>query len=90
MGNKTNSFLAFVAGAAAGAVAGVLFAPTSGKETRDKLNKELDEFSDLARKAAAEQYNQAVDKLEDAKNSAVKYVEDQFNAAKKTGSGSKN
>ena len=75
---KTGAFLAFLAGATAGAAAGLLLAPTSGKESREKLNKELDEFTEKARKAANEQYKQASEKMEDAKKQTVKYVEDRL------------
>ncbi len=45
------NFWAFVAGAATGALLGVLFAPDSGKNTRDKLSYQLkknrDKLKDL-------------------------------------------
>lgn len=77
MSNKAGAFLAFIAGATAGAAAGLLFAPSSGKDTREKLNKELDEFSEKARKVANEQYKDAAKKMEEFKDQTVKYVEDQ-------------
>ena len=53
---RTNGLLGFLAGAAVGATLGVLFAPRSGKETRERIaNKaggmkdELEEFIDQAR-----------------------------------------
>lgn len=39
MSNRTNAMIAFVAGIAAGAALGLLLAPQSGKETREKLGK---------------------------------------------------
>ena len=39
-----NSFLAFVAGAIVGGVAGILFAPDKGSNTRDKLSYQLDKY----------------------------------------------
>ena len=39
--------LAALAGAAAGVIAGILIAPESGKKTREKLKKKVDDFSNL-------------------------------------------
>jgi gas vesicle protein len=45
MGKKTtNSLLAFLTGAAAGALVGILFAPDTGANTRDKLSFKLDKY----------------------------------------------
>lgn len=44
--NSTNSFLALLAGVAIGAGLGILFAPESGKKTREKLKAGVDEYSD--------------------------------------------
>ena len=41
MSNKSDNLLAFIVGAAIGAVAGVLLAPDSGANTRKKLKKTL-------------------------------------------------
>ncbi|HBZ33502.1 MAG TPA: hypothetical protein DEO38_00205 [Bacteroidales bacterium] len=43
MKNPLKALLAFVGGAVAGALAGVLFAPKSGKETREDIAKKFDE-----------------------------------------------
>lgn len=40
----TNSLLAFLTGAAAGALVGILFAPDTGANTRDKLSFKLDKY----------------------------------------------
>jgi gas vesicle protein len=49
MSNKNGNLLAFIVGAAVGAIAGVLLAPDSGANTRKKLKKTL---GDLQEKGA--------------------------------------
>jgi gas vesicle protein len=44
MGRKTNTFLAFITGAATGAILGLLYAPDEGENTRDKLSFQLDKY----------------------------------------------
>lgn len=44
MGKTTNTLLAFISGAAVGAVAGILYAPDKGSNTRDKLTYLLDKY----------------------------------------------
>lgn len=73
---KTESFLGFVAGAALGALAGVLFAPAAGDETRKKIME-----------AASEGYDQAKEGAEDLGHKAhvrYRYARKEMNALKKT------
>lgn len=44
MGKKSNSLVIFALGAGLGAVMGVLFAPDSGNNTRDKLSYRLGKY----------------------------------------------
>jgi gas vesicle protein len=46
MSKNSDSILAFLAGIAAGAAMGVLFAPDSGKNTRDKLSFQLEKYKE--------------------------------------------
>lgn len=46
--------LAFLAGAAAGVVAGILLAPDKGSETRKKMSDKAREFSDIVKEKANE------------------------------------
>jgi gas vesicle protein len=45
MGKKSsNALMAFIAGAAAGAILGILYAPDKGVNTREKLSYRLDKY----------------------------------------------
>ena len=48
MGKKSgNTLLAFLAGAATGALLGILYAPDKGVNTREKLSFQLDKYRDM-------------------------------------------
>lgn len=46
MNNTAKVLIALAAGAAAGAVLGILFAPAKGEETRENLKKKGKQFAD--------------------------------------------
>ncbi|WP_437919264.1 YtxH domain-containing protein [Sphingobacterium sp. LRF_L2] len=61
---------ALLAGLAAGAVLGLLFAPDKGSETRDKINESLADLGDAIKERAEEQFDQ----LNDLKEKLVAVV----------------
>jgi len=82
--NKWSAFGAFLCGAALGALAGIYFAPKSGKEMREDLSDQWNEGARRARKASdavtrraqeiAEQVQQSVSDLADAGARAVRKI----------------
>jgi len=62
---------ALLAGLAAGAVLGVLFAPEKGSETRDKINDSLADLGDALKERAEEQFDQ-LNEFKDKVLAAVK------------------
>ncbi|MFD2967300.1 YtxH domain-containing protein [Sphingobacterium bambusae] len=61
---------ALLAGLAAGAVLGLLFAPDKGSETRDKIQDSLADLGDAIKERAEEQ----LDQLQDLKEKLVAVV----------------
>ncbi|WP_370659306.1 YtxH domain-containing protein [Sphingobacteruim zhuxiongii] len=52
---------ALLAGLAAGAVLGILFAPDKGSDTREKINESLADLGDAIKERAEEQFDQLND-----------------------------
>ena len=67
MKDNSNVLVALLAGLAAGAALGILFAPEKGSETRDKLNDSLKNLGDSIKDRAAEE----IDNLSAFKNKVV-------------------
>lgn len=63
--NTGKSILAFVAGAAAGAVAALLLAPDSGEKTRDKLRSKAAGATGIAKEKILEGLDALENALED-------------------------
>ena len=57
--NDSNSFLWFLAGLGFGAIAGILYAPRSGSETREALRSKAEEGRDFVRERSRQARDQA-------------------------------
>ena len=75
MNDNTKVLAAVLAGLAAGAALGILFAPERGSDTRDKLNDALKNLGDSIKDRAAEE----IDNLANFKESVVDKIKTQFN-----------
>ncbi|MBP3943406.1 YtxH domain-containing protein [Sphingobacteriaceae bacterium WQ 2009] len=61
MNDNSKVVIALLAGLAAGAALGILFAPEKGSETRDKLNDSLADLKDAIKERAEDQVDQIND-----------------------------
>jgi gas vesicle protein len=75
MNDNTKVIAALLAGLAAGAALGILFAPDRGSETRDKLNDALKNLGDAIKDRAAEE----IEKLSSFKEDVVDKIKTGFN-----------
>lgn len=76
--SESKVVIALLAGLAAGAALGILFAPEAGTETRDKLSESLASLGDSIKATAAEQ----LDKLTGViKDKVINTVKEQFGNA---------
>jgi len=79
-----NSFVWFLAGLGLGALAGVLYAPRSGAETREALRARAEEGREYMRSRAREARDQA-QQWADKGRDAVNQQKEQFRAAYEAG-----
>ena len=79
-----NSFVWFLAGLGLGALAGVLYAPRSGAETRDVLRARAEEGKEYVRNRAREARDQA-QQWADRGREAMGQQKEQFRAAYEAG-----
>jgi gas vesicle protein len=82
--NGSNSFVWFLAGLGLGALAGVLYAPRSGSETREALRARAEEGRDYMRSRAREARSQASEWVDRGRD-VVNQQKDQFRAAYEAG-----
>ena len=82
--NDSNSFVWFLAGLGLGALAGVLYAPRSGSETREALRARAEEGRDYVRNRAREARDQA-SQWADKGRDVVNQQKDQLRAAYEAG-----
>jgi len=81
MKDNSKIVVALLAGLAAGAALGILFAPDKGNETRDKLSESLKNLGDSIRETAATEINNLVgmkDRIIDNIKSKVKDTEEEY------------
>jgi len=81
MKDNTKVVVALLAGLAAGAALGILFAPNKGDETRDKLAESLKNLGDSIKETAAAEIDNLVgfkDKIVENIKSKVKGAEEEY------------
>jgi len=81
MNDNSKVVIALLAGLAAGAALGILFAPDKGAETRDKLTDSLKKLGDSIRETAATEIENLVglkDKVVDNIKSKIKTTDEEY------------
>jgi gas vesicle protein len=81
MNDNSKTILALLAGLAAGAALGILFAPDRGDDTRDKLSDSLKGLGDSIKESATKEIENLLglkDKLVDNIKTKVKGAEDEY------------
>lgn len=85
MNDNSKILAAMLAGLAAGAAIGILFAPERGSETRDKLNDSLKNLGDSIKDRAADEIgnlSEFKDKVVDSIKTKLRGAEEEYVAAK--------
>lgn len=82
--NNSNSFLWFVAGLGLGALAGVLYAPKSGRETRDAIRDRAEEGREFVANRARQAREQAT-QWADRGRDVLQKQREQFTSAVEAG-----
>lgn len=77
MNDNSKVAIALLAGLAAGAALGLLFAPEKGSETRDKLSESLKNFGDSIKEKAADE----IDQLSEFKEKIVSNIKTKIKQA---------
>ncbi|WP_407429947.1 YtxH domain-containing protein [Arcticibacter sp.] len=80
MNDNSKVLVALLAGVAAGAALGILFAPERGTETRDRLNDALKNLGDTIKDRAAEE----IDNLSSLKEKIVENLKTTLGSAEDT------
>ena len=83
MSRKSNSLLAFILGAAAGATLGILFSPDKGTNTRSKLSYKLDKYKVLLEDLVEDLINGADTPVSQARTKSEKVINDAKEKAEK-------
>jgi gas vesicle protein len=81
MNDNTKVVVALLAGLAAGAALGILFAPDKGTDTRDKLSESLSNLGDSIKETAAAEIDKLVglkDKVVDNIKTKVRGAEEEY------------
>ena len=81
MNDNSKVLIGLLAGLAAGAALGLLFAPEKGSETRDKLSQSLKDLGDSIKDRAADEINNLTslkDKVVDSVKSKLRQTEEEF------------